>query len=147
MPRVVQGKTESDEEFEILDVRGMARNGSGNWIDKYLGEITKASTAKQIAVGGLSGWIAGFVFTKVGRTAAASIGGSLLLLQLASHQGYIKVNWGKVNYEVKKAKQEFEKRASHKLPWILEEAEDFIKDNIFLASGFAGGFLIGMASS
>jgi len=149
MSKVVKGNNDSDEEFELLDIRGMAKNGKNkeNWLERYFGEITKASAAKQMTVGGLSGWVAGFVFTKVGKMAAMSVGGSLLVLQLATHQGYVKVNWTKVNREVSKAKKEIEKRASKRLPWILEEAEDFVKDNVFLATGFAGGFLLGIAST
>lgn len=76
-----------------------------------------------------------------------------------------------MNREVSKVKRELENEASKKLPWILEEvcndlafflsllytlsitslflfkAEDFVKDNVFLATGFAGGFLLGLASS
>ena len=42
-------------------------------------------------VGGSVGWLAGYVTMKVGKMAATAIGGSLLLLQIAHHKGYVKV--------------------------------------------------------
>ncbi len=43
-------KPKDGEEFELLDYvdRG--------WLEKMFGDLTKASVAKQIAVGGASGW-------------------------------------------------------------------------------------------
>jgi len=137
--------SKKDEIIEVLDVRG--RGGAKNWLQEYLADLNKASAAKQITVGGISGWCAGYLFTKVGKIAAVSIGGSLLLLQVASHQGYIKVNWSKVNRHVVQAKKEIEKEAKRKVPRLVEETRRFVKDNVVLATGFAGGFLLGLASS
>ena len=39
----------------------------------------------------MSGWAAGYVTMKAGKMAATAIGGTLLLLQIAHHKGYIKV--------------------------------------------------------
>ena len=36
------------------------------------------------------------VLFQVGKMAAATVGGSLILLQIAHHKGYIKVDWNKV---------------------------------------------------
>lgn len=40
---------------------------------------------------------------KIGKTVATVVGGSLILFQLAHYQGYIKVNWSKVNKDVNEA--------------------------------------------
>ena len=37
------------------------------------------------------GWAAGYVTMKAGKMAATAIGGTLLLLQIAHHKGYVKV--------------------------------------------------------
>ncbi|XP_075539038.1 FUN14 domain-containing protein 1-like [Dermacentor variabilis] len=89
----------------------------------------------------------GFVFTKAGKIAATAIGGSLLLFQIAQHQGYVKVNWSRLNKDLQQAQNELARRTDGKLPRLLEEAQKFVKDNVFLATGFAGGFLLGVASS
>lgn len=131
---------DEEEEFEVLDVTDRA------WFDKALRELSKASVAKQLAVGGVSGWCSGYLFGKVGKAAALALGGSLLLLQVASHQGYITINWGKLEKNLNAAKRQIERSARSRLPAILEEVRDFAVDNAFLAGGFAGGFLLGIAS-
>lgn len=120
---------------------------SDSWPVNFFKDVTKASPAKQLTVGGLSGWCVGFVFTKAGKMAATAIGGSLLLFQIAQHQGYVKVNWTRVNKDMQQVKNELAKKTNGKLPRIFEESQQFFKDNVFLATGFLGGFLLGMASS
>ncbi len=44
-----------------------------------------------MAVGGVAGWLAGYTTMKLGKMAATAIGGTLLILQIAHHKGYIKV--------------------------------------------------------
>ena len=56
-----------------------------------LADLSKAPVPKQIAVGGAAGWTAGYLTMKAGKMAATAIGGTLLLLQIAHHKGYIKV--------------------------------------------------------
>ena len=43
-------KAEEDADFELLDLTDRG------WLKKMFGDLTKASVAKQIAVGGASGW-------------------------------------------------------------------------------------------
>ncbi|XP_070388732.1 uncharacterized protein [Dermacentor albipictus] len=66
---------------------------------------------------------------------------------IAQHQGYVKVNWSRLNKDLQQAQNELARRTDGKLPRLLEEAQKFVKDNVFLATGFAGGFLLGVASS
>jgi len=129
-----------DEDIEIIDIidRG--------WLERALGDLSKASVAKQITVGGVSGWCAGYIFSKVGKAAAAALGGSLLILQVAHHKGYIKINWGQMEKDMNKAKKTVQKDTDKLLPYIAEEVRDFTRENMFVAGGFAGGFLIGLAS-
>lgn len=118
-----------------------------SWAVNFFKDATKASPAKQLTIGGVSGWCAGFVFTKAGKVAAMAIGGSLLIFQIAQHQGYIKVNWSRLNKDLQQAQNELARRTDGKLPRLIEQAQKFVKDNVFLATGFAGGFLLGVASS
>ncbi|EDL35725.1 FUN14 domain containing 1, isoform CRA_d, partial [Mus musculus] len=92
---------------------------------------------------------AGFLFQKVGKLAATAVGGGFLLLQVASHSGYVQIDWKRVEKDVNKAKRQIKKRANKAAPEInniIEEATDFIKQNIVISSGFVGGFLLGLAS-
>ncbi|KAG8450487.1 hypothetical protein GDO86_002952 [Hymenochirus boettgeri] len=100
-------------------------------------------------MGGVTGWCAGFLFQKVGKLAATAVGGGFLLLQIASHGGYIQVDWKRVEKDVNNAKKKIKKQANKSVPEInnlIEESSDFVKKNIVLSGGFAGGFLLGLAS-
>ncbi|XP_064093754.1 FUN14 domain-containing protein 1-like [Macrobrachium nipponense] len=90
-----------EEEFEVLDIRGTARSNM-SWIQDFINNLTREPAAKQVAVGGLSGWVVGYLSMKVGKVAATVVGGSLLIMQLAAHKGYIKVDWNRVNKDLEK---------------------------------------------
>ena len=60
-------------------------------IARVLDDLSKAPVPKQIGVGGAAGWAAGYLTMKAGKMAATAVGGTLLLLQIAHHKGYIKV--------------------------------------------------------
>ena len=50
-------KADDDADFELLDLTDRG------WLKKMFGDLTKASVAKQIAVGGASGWwVQAFIF-------------------------------------------------------------------------------------
>uniref|UniRef100_A0A8C5HPC0 FUN14 domain-containing protein 2 n=1 Tax=Gouania willdenowi TaxID=441366 RepID=A0A8C5HPC0_GOUWI len=117
-------------------------NNSGPVAEKY-------SVATQIAIGGASGWCAGYLFQKVGKLAATAVGGGLLLLQIANNSGYIQVDWKRVEKEVNKAKKQLKKGTNQAVPELntfVDKATAFVKKNIVVTSGFAGGFLLGLAS-
>ena len=61
-------------------------------VQKILDDLSRAPPPKQLAVGGVAGWLSGYVTMKAGKMAATAIGGTLLLLQIAHHKGYIKVD-------------------------------------------------------
>ncbi|KAK5889869.1 hypothetical protein CesoFtcFv8_013446 [Champsocephalus esox] len=121
---------------------GLFGKNSGPVAEKY-------SVATQLAIGGVSGWCAGYLFSKVGKLAASSVGGGLLLLQIANNSGYIQVDWKRVEKDVNKAKKQLKKgtdQARPELNTFVEKSTAFVKKNIVVTSGFAGGFLLGMVS-
>ncbi|XP_020329083.1 FUN14 domain-containing protein 1 isoform X2 [Oncorhynchus kisutch] len=140
-----------DETYEVVDLTEYARrhqwwsmvfgNNSGPLAEKY-------SVTTQIAMGGVTGWCAGYLFQRVGKIAATAIGGGFLLLQIANHSGYVQVDWKKVEKDVNKAKKHLKrtKQAAPEINSFFEEATEFVKKNIVLSSGFVGGFLLGLAS-
>ncbi|VDH99007.1 FUN14 domain-containing protein 1-like isoform X1 [Mytilus galloprovincialis] len=132
-----------DNSFEILDLSSLGRNKT--WVQKAFGDISKRSAAQQITIGGVSGWCTGFVFVRVGKVAAGTLGVSFLLLQVAQHQGYININYKAIQSEIKKTKDVINKEANRHYPGVVENAKRFLQKNMFLAGGFAGGFLIGVA--
>ncbi|KAL0985419.1 hypothetical protein UPYG_G00156650 [Umbra pygmaea] len=138
--------------YEVVDVtyascqewwgRQLCGNSCGPMADKY-------TVATQIAVGGISGWCAGYIFKKVGRIAATTVGGGFLLLQIANRSGYVQVDWKKVEKDVNNAKRHLKKKADMAVPElnsIIDQSTEFVKTNVIMTSGFFGGFLLGLAS-
>ncbi|XP_025922053.1 FUN14 domain-containing protein 2 [Apteryx rowi] len=151
-PRVPAGRKE--DSFNVLDLAEYTKNrpwwrkvfapSSGSSAEKY-------NVATQLVIGGVTGWCTGFIFQKVGKLAATAVGGGFFLLQIANHTGYIKVDWKLVERDVNKAKQQLKFHSSgNKMPPEVKSKVDevitFLKKNVILTGGFAGGFLLGMAS-
>uniref|UniRef100_A0A4W5KN80 FUN14 domain containing 1 n=1 Tax=Hucho hucho TaxID=62062 RepID=A0A4W5KN80_9TELE len=111
---------ENEDTYEVVDLTQYARrqqwwgclfggNNSGPMAEKH-------SVATQIALGGVSGWCAGYLFQKVGKIAATAVGGGFLLLQIANHSGYVQVDWKRVEKDVNKAKRHLKKKADRAVP-------------------------------
>jgi len=84
---------------------------------------------------------------KIGKTVATAVGGSLILLQLAHHKGYISVNWSKVNKDLEGASNKLAKSGNDPaMPKFLNKVQQVIVNDAYFSCGFAGGFLIGLAS-
>lgn len=130
----------------ISEAFHISKKPDETWIEKHVKEITNGSVAKEMVLGGVTGWCSGVVFNKVGKTAASALAGSLLVFQIAQHQGYVKINWNKVNKDIEKAKGKLDKHSKKQIPWLIEETRSFIQEYKFLVTGFAGGFLLGLAS-
>uniref|UniRef100_A0A8C7THW2 FUN14 domain-containing protein 2 n=1 Tax=Oncorhynchus mykiss TaxID=8022 RepID=A0A8C7THW2_ONCMY len=95
-----------DKSEEVVDYAKKQR-----WWNKVFGKNSgpvaeKYDVATQLAIGGVSGWCAGYLFQKVGKLAASAVGGGFFLLQIANHTGYIKVDWKRVERDVNKAKKQ-----------------------------------------
>jgi len=117
-------------------------NNSGPIAEKY-------NVGTQLALGGVSGWCAGYLCQKVGKIAATAVGGGLLLLQIANNSGYIEVDWKRVEKDVNKAKKQLKKGTNKAVPELnsfVDKSTEFVKKNIMVTSGFIGGFLLGLAS-
>lgn len=138
-------KSEVDAEVEEL-VENLVDSGK-SWLSRMSNDVSKTSVAKQIGIGAVGGWATGFVFGKVGRAAATTLGTSLVLFQLANHYGYIKVDWKKVEKTKKDVAKDLQNNVGTYLPKFIDESKTLAAQNVYLASGFAGGFLLGIAST
>ncbi|XP_043913580.1 FUN14 domain-containing protein 2 [Protopterus annectens] len=143
---------EKSEEFpDIVDLAEYAKKQ--RWWSRVFGQNSgpiaeKYSVATQLAIGGVTGWCAGYLFKKVGKLAATAVGGGFFLIQIANHTGYIKVDWKRVESDVNKAKKQLKinTKTSPEVRTRVDEVTSFVKKNVVVAGGFAGGFLLGMAS-
>lgn len=102
---------------------------------------------QQAIIGTSSGWLTGFTVVKFGRYAGFSMGASILILQLGHHYGYINIDWNTLNRDLRKARQEVEKRANKHVPDLMSRIQTAIKDNAVTASTFVGGFFIGASTA
>lgn len=61
---------------------------------------------------------------KVGKAVAIAVGGSIILLQIANEQGYIKVNWDKLASKTDKLLDKVEERVTGEGPNLLDKVRD-----------------------
>ena len=116
----------------------------------------------------MGGMVSGYLAAKFGKLAAIAVGGSMLViqvmfffsfmmksfviltyiilffLQIAQYNDYIEIDWKKVNQDVQVVKKTMNKNKSQ-LPTVVKNIQEFVKENVVLAGGFASGFLIGFA--
>lgn len=52
--------------------------------------------------------VTGFLASKVGKVAAFALGGGIIILQVAAHQGYININWDKIQTKAEKISDKVE---------------------------------------
>merc|ERR1712020_789947 len=122
-------------------------NDTKNAVRKFVKDMSKAPAPKQLAVGATAGWLAGYITMKVGKAAATMVGGSLLVLQIAHHKGYVKVNWQQLSNDCAAAADKTKASLSKKGKNGFEQFQEFAAENVYLAGGFTGGFFLGIAWS
>ncbi|KAG7205815.1 hypothetical protein KM043_007760 [Ampulex compressa] len=135
-------KTREEEPEGYIDVSKEAKT----FVDKILGDVSKTSATKQIIIGTTSGWITGFLTMKVGKVAAFAVGGGIIILQIAANQGYIKINWDKIQRKAEKITDKVEEKVTGEGPRFMDKVGKWWRKNSYVATSFVGGFIIGLAS-
>jgi len=131
------------KDLSVGDFRRESRSIMGRALD----DLSKAPVPKQMIVGGSAGWLAGYLTMKLGKMAATAVGGTLLILQIAHHKGYIKVDWNKMTNDSTSMADKLKRKLHLKSKSGMEKFQDFAAENIYIAGGFTGGFFLGIASS
>ncbi|XP_059099412.1 FUN14 domain-containing protein 1A-like [Tigriopus californicus] len=116
-------------------------------VKKMVKDLAKRPASQQIAVSATGGWITGYLTMKVGKMAATVFGGSLILLQIASHKGYIKIDWNRMGSESRSISDRVRQNLRFQSRSGFERFCDFASENAPIAGGFTGGFFLGIASS
>jgi len=132
---------------EIISTEIAMSEEAKNTITKFVKDMSKAPAGKQLGVGAAAGWISGYLAMKVGKAAATAVGGSLILLQIAHYKGYVKINWNQLTNDSQTICEQMRDKLSKNTQTGVQKFQEFASENVYLASGYAGGFLIGMASS
>jgi len=132
---------------EIISTEIAMSEEAKSTITKFVKDMSKAPAGKQLGVGAAAGWISGYLAMKVGKAAATAVGGSLILLQIAHYKGYVKINWNQLTNDSQTICEQMRDKLSKNTKTGVQKFQEFASENVYLASGYAGGFLIGMASS
>uniref|UniRef100_A0A0B6YT13 FUN14 domain-containing protein 1 n=1 Tax=Arion vulgaris TaxID=1028688 RepID=A0A0B6YT13_9EUPU len=111
--------------------------------ERIFGDITKSSACKQLGIGAATGWVTGYMANKIGKIAAISAAGGFCLFQIAQYNGYITVNWTRVQHALTKAQAKAKKAMIKHSEGICQKSRICYEENFFLVTGFATGFLIG----
>ncbi|XP_023027461.1 FUN14 domain-containing protein 1 [Leptinotarsa decemlineata] len=127
MPPVTKtSKSAKNKTNESIITMSDVKKEAKSLLDRILGDIKKSSATKQIVLGTSSGWATGFLAMRVGKTAALAMGGGILLLQIANEQGYININWNKVNRNLDKVADKIEEKITGEGPSWMDKTERFI---------------------
>lgn len=95
-------------------------------------DLSKAPAPKQIFAGAACGWITGYMTMKIGKMAATAVGGSLLLLQIAHHKGYIKVDWNRMTNDSASVADRVRDKLRLKSRSGIQKFQDFAAENVYL---------------
>ncbi|XP_044013786.1 FUN14 domain-containing protein 1 isoform X3 [Aphidius gifuensis] len=141
MSQPKKSKENSNKDIQDLDITSEAKT----YLDKILGDVSKKSATKQILIGTTSGWVTGFLAMKVGKVVAFSVGGGIIMLQIAANQGYIKVNWDKIQKNAEKLSDKVEEKITGEGPNLMDKVRFWCRQNTCVATSFLGGFVLGLA--
>ncbi|KAK9505072.1 hypothetical protein O3M35_009216 [Rhynocoris fuscipes] len=113
------------EETDPITIDEVSREAK-SIVEKVIKDVGKTSATKQLILGCASGWVTGYLMMKVGKAAAVALGGGIILLQVANHNGYIKVNWDRLYKKVDEVGDTVEATATSKGPKIIDKVERFV---------------------
>ncbi|XP_011176244.1 FUN14 domain-containing protein 1 [Solenopsis invicta] len=119
MPTAKKSKEDANKEAYSIDTSQKAKS----FLEKVMGDVSKSSATKQIIIGSTSGWVTGFVTMKIGKVAACAVGGGIIMLQIAAHQGYININWDKIMTKAEKISDKVEEKITGEGPHFMDKVE------------------------
>ncbi|RZF39243.1 hypothetical protein LSTR_LSTR010337 [Laodelphax striatellus] len=113
------------ENKDFIDMDEVSKEAQGI-IDKVVKDVGKSSATRQLIIGSASGWVTGYLMMKVGKVAAVAIGGGIILLQVANHNGYVNINWDKIFKQAEKVSDKIESKTTAKGPNLFDKVERFV---------------------
>jgi uncharacterized membrane protein (Fun14 family) len=128
-------------------------NSLVDYLRNTLDDVREMSKLNQVIVGSVAGLATGYVFSKVSKMAAFTIGTGVIGLQIAQHSGYIEIKWGKKSNKLDDIKKKAIKAAEEagitkqnsKAEKVALQMKSFLQENITFGVSFGGGFLIGFS--
>lgn len=80
---------------------------------------------------------------KVSRAVLALVGGSLIVIHFANQQGYINIDWKKIEESMRKLRRDVDKREA--VQPMVAKVMSILRRNVAFTGSFIGGFLIGLS--
>lgn len=116
-------------------------------IYKVIKGIGKSTATQQLILGTASGYLSGYLMMKVVKVAAVIVGSGMILLQIANHNGYAKINSDMIYKNVEEQVDKIEVSSPKSGSKLLYNMRSIFKNNSNLSASFTGGLLIGAAYS
>jgi FUN14 domain-containing protein 1 len=63
----------------------------------------------------------GFITMRIGKITACAVGGGIIMLQIAAHQGYIKIDWDKIMRNAKEITDKVEEKVTGEGPNFMDK--------------------------
>lgn len=114
---------------DIINMKDVKKDAK-TILEKILGDISKTSATKQMIMGVGSGWLTGFLAIRIGKTTALALGGGIILLQIASEKGYVKINWDKVNKNMNKVADKVEETVTGQRSTAMDKVERYVDNKV-----------------
>lgn len=115
---------------------------SETW-NRALALAVHSSPVQQFGISFGIGWLSGYLFKRVSKTAAFLLGCSFLAVQGAATLGIIKVNWRRMTQVVRERFNRVNLGRSYNSSVILNLFR-FCQDHIYITSGFTTGAVVAM---
>lgn len=116
-------------------------------VETYLDNLKDESPGKQLAIGGSSGFVLGFLSGKLGRTVVRTIGLTMFLVHVGERQGWIKVDWNRIDRDTKNVSKDIKDRVDTSARSWMAGARQFFQEQYLTAIGFTAGVLLGLGTS
>lgn len=116
-------------------------------IEAYLMQLKEESPGKQVAVGGAAGFVVGYISGKLGRSIIRTIGLTLLLIHIGERQGYIYVDWSKLNNDSASLRQRMKDQVNTASGSWFSRLKSCLQGQYLTATGLSAGLLLGLGSS
>lgn len=131
----------------IAHCESSGQDGNKKLADLFSLPTDPASFSGAVTIGGVTGFCAGFVAKKVSTVALFVLGSTLCVFQLAATQGYIEINWNKLENDlavaIEKGKQT-DLDSGKPEDYINKLAPLLLENGTGTGGGFAAGFVLGV---
>ncbi|XP_064394759.1 FUN14 domain-containing protein 1-like [Halichondria panicea] len=135
-----------EEADEVISSLRIDRALMSNTLNRAMMFAVHTSPVRQFGIGFGVGWLSGYLFRRVSRTAAFLLGCSFIALQGASALGIINVNWGRLSVLAQRRVQRMASNVTSRpsdTP-LTQQVVGFCRRHVYITSGFTSGAVIAL---